>query len=330
MNLREIIPMVDADRHAFPERKERGAYFLVGPTASGKTAVSHFLAMQQGAVILSADSMLVYKGMDIGTAKPTEKERAEISYFGLDLVAPGDNFSVGAYLEHAAEAFETAGRCGSNVFVTGGTGLYIKCLTEGLDETGAADPDSRSRAESILENDGVSGLQQALKAAAPDRLAALKDPDNPRRLIRALELAWKGQPLNRKWSAKPVVPFVGLAVEPETLLQRIRDRVQTMYEEGLLEEAESLRKGERPLSETARHAIGYEEAFDLLDGKKTRSEAMEMTIRRTRRLAKRQMTWFRGQANVKWIDVGAGDSTESIAAKVAACWKQYGRTLVNF
>lgn len=305
------------------------AFFLVGPTASGKSAIAQHIAEKHRYGILSADSMLVYRGMDIGTAKPTAAERAGVPYFGMDLADPREPFSVGEYVKHAAHAFAEARRGGIELIVAGGTGLYIKCLTEGLDRARAADPVARARANDILEREGLEGLQKALAGADPRRYAALQDPRNPRRLIRALELAWASEPVRRSWAAKPAIPVAGLAPEPEFLRKTIRARVEMMYKQGLLDEAARLSKDCGTLSETARHAIGYEEAFAVLDGRYDVGEAMDVTARRTWQLARRQMTWFRHQANVEWVATGASVSVEAAAARVADIWKQHGRVTVH-
>lgn len=326
--------MADPDKDSRARHRDSGtahsAYFLVGPTASGKTAIAQHLAETRGMGVLSADSMLVYRGLDIGTAKPSRAERKRVPYFGVDLVEPHEAFSVGTYLKFAGAAFEEARAKPCNLIVAGGTGLYVKCLTEGLDPASEADAGQRARADSILEAEGVEGLQRALQEAAPDRYRSLSDRRNPRRLIRALELAWKGEPLRRSWSDRPRAPLVGLMLDPDVLKKRIRTRVREMYEGGLLDEARRLKKdAATPLSGTARHAIGYAEAFEVIENHRSLEEAMKKTEQRTCRLAKKQVTWFRHQAFVEWIPVEDGASVAELAAQVAAYWEKHGPTPVH-
>lgn len=325
--------MADSSQDSRTQRRDSGksssAYFLVGPTASGKTAIAQHLAETRGMGVLSADSMLVYRGLDIGTAKPSRAERERVPYFGVDLVEPHEAFSVGAYLKAAVAAFEEASAKQYNLIVAGGTGLYVKCLTEGLDPASEADSGQRSRAEGILEAEGVEGLQRALQEAAPERCHSLSDRRNPRRLIRALELAWKGEPLRRSWAGRPCTPLVGLMLDADVLKKRIRTRVREMYEGGLLDEARRLKEASTPLSGTARHAIGYAEAFEVIENRRSLEEAMKKTEQRTCRLAKKQATWFRHQAFVEWIPVEDGASVAELAAQVAAYWEKHGPTPVH-
>lgn len=303
------------------------AFFLVGPTACGKTEIAQRLAEQEGRGILSADSMLVYRGMDVGTAKPSAEERGGIPYGGLDLVEPAESFSVGRYMEAARKFLEEARRAGRGTIVAGGTGLYVKCLTEGLDTLPEEDPSLRLELEQCLAERGIEGLQEELRRVDESRLEGLKDPLNPRRLIRAIELARHQAGKPASWGGQPEVPLVGLSMEPGMLAKRIEARVERMYGQGLLDEAAGLRE-RAGLSKTALQAIGYAEAFGVLDGALSVGEAMFRTVVRTRQLAKRQMTWFRGQARVEWVAVERGMRLEETADAVATCWRKYGATPV--
>ncbi|HPG01248.1 MAG TPA: tRNA (adenosine(37)-N6)-dimethylallyltransferase MiaA [Kiritimatiellia bacterium] len=303
------------------------AYFLVGPTACGKTEIAQRIAKREGWGILSADSMLVYRGMDIGTAKPTAEERDGVSYGGLDLVDPSESFSVGRYVTVARSYLEEARQAGRATIVAGGTGLYVKCLTEGLAPLPEEDPVLRNRLEECLEARGVEGLQDELRRLDEARLRELKDPLNPRRLIRAIELAHHRADRRPAWAGRPDVPLVGLFMEPGMLAKRIEARVAQMYEHGLLDEAADLRE-RVALSKTALQAIGYAEAFSVLDGKLSVGEAMYHTAVRTRQLAKRQMTWFRRQARVEWVTVERGMRADDVAEAVSMLWRTYGATPV--
>ena len=304
------------------------AFFLVGPTAAGKSAVAQHIAEAQDWNILSADSMLVYREMDIGTAKPSKDERARVVYGGLDLENPDKPFNVGQYIEHACGFLNEAFAREKQSIVTGGTGLYVKCLTEGLAQLPPADPALRVWAEALLEKDGIAALQKVLQERDTVRYEALKDKNNPRRLIRALELVGQEPGNTKTWSTEPSVPMIGLAVDPELLAANIRTRVRRMYDSGLLDEVDRLLLSYTKLSETASQAIGYAEAIAVRQGLMTLDDAMARTVVRTRQLAKRQMTWFRHQANVIWISVGKNSMIEQVAGQVLARWKQYGQTPV--
>ena len=302
------------------------AFILVGPTAAGKTAVAQRLAECRQADILSADSMLVYRGMDIGTAKPSLAERKGIRYWGVDVAEPSQAFNVACYLEEARRCFEASEKTGRPVIVVGGTGLYIRALLEGIDQLPAIPAGSRARWQAVFDQDGVAGLQSALKSRNPLWLSGMADPANSRRLIRALELVeagCAGPPAS--WAAgKPAAVIAGLDVDPDALRSRIECRVRTMYEEGLLNEVQALLDGVWDPSGTAAQAIGYAEAIACLKGTLTQEAAMEETSRRTRQLAKRQRTWFRHQLNLSWVPVADGLSLDEIAGQVSSVWDQTG------
>ena len=304
------------------------AYFLVGPTAVGKTAVAQWIAERYGFEILSADSMLVYRSMDLGTAKPAAEERRRVRYWGVDVVSAGQPFNVVRYVEEARRCFESAMARGARVIVVGGTGLYVKALTEGLVPTPAPDEASRQRWQRILEARGVEGLQEELRVRNPAWLAALPDAGNSRRLLRALECVEAGvEAPTRTWRAPGESPeVVGLLMPREELHERIAVRVRSMYAPGLLEETRQLLAEGLEASPTAVQAVGYAEAAACLGGLLTREAAIEKTIQRTRQLAKRQMTWFRHQFSVKWIETPAGHGVEEIAQQVLACWEAGGPT----
>ncbi|AKJ64129.1 tRNA (adenosine(37)-N6)-dimethylallyltransferase MiaA [Kiritimatiella glycovorans] len=302
-----------------PEEERPPVSVLVGPTAAGKSATAHRIACRRNAVVVSADAMNVYRGMDIGTAKPDQSERGEVTYLGVDLVDPSESFSVGDYLRRVAPGVRAAVEAGREIIVAGGTGLYVRCLLEGLSDAPAADEAFRRWAD----RQDAPALRRELERLDPDALAALADPENPRRLVRAIECARAGH-TKRTWARLPPGPPVaGLTMDRAVLHERIAGRIETMYAQGLLEEARRLRQG--PLSSTAREAIGYREAFDVLDGACSLREAAERTRIRTRRLARRQMTWFRHQLRVEWVDMGDGPDPGVAEEGVQKIWEQYGR-----
>ncbi len=351
--------------HESGQNPMSAAWFLVGATAVGKTAVAQYLAERTGATILSTDAMLVYRGMDIGTAKPSLQERGPVRYLGLDLANPDESFSTGAWLQGVrAElavarqvTFAEAGAPAAGLIAVGGTGLYVRALTQGL-EASAADPARRHYWQERLAQEGLASLQRELTARVPAALAAgLVDGRNPRRVIRALEHLEQHGALPTGWHAATVPQVVGLRLPRAALHQRIEARVRKMFDDGLLAEVEELRRrypvwqrcGEAPaLAEpgayaqaagaaggppeslaTARQAIGYAEASDLLDKRLTREQAMQQMVIRTRQLAKRQETWFRHQAEVRWIDLTPHETVAAVASRVLAAWSAHGPTPIR-
>ena len=300
------------------------AHFLVGPTASGKSAVAQYLALlgRPPRPILSADSMTIYRGMDVGTAKPEAADRAAVPSFGFDLVDPDRPFSVGDWLAAVRAAAPAIAACGAPPIVVGGTGPYVKCLTEGLDSA-PVDPVHRAAAEALLNAEGLEALQAATRALNPEEFAKLRDPENPRRVVRAYELLASGQPLPVV-EERPRPKLAGLALAPDELRARIARRARQMFAYGLVEEVRALRAKYPTLSDTARHAIGYAEAARVLDGQIPEEEAIRLVAIRTGQYAKRQMTWFRHQADVVWIEVGPRDGIERLAGKVQAVWRTHG------
>jgi tRNA dimethylallyltransferase len=305
---------------------EHSAFFLVGPTAAGKSAVAQHLAETGGLDIISADSMMVYRGLDIGTAKPSPADRAKVRYWCMDVVRPGDRFSVGDFRRLAEAALSDIAAHGRRVIVVGGTGLFIKSLTDGLRPLPASNPERCAYWERVLAAEGPDRLLQILRAKSPALLDSLRDPRNPRRLIRALELAERGVTRSDVSWRRPSPRVIGLALPMDVLTTRIRSRVVEMYRRGLLDEARRLMQEGLQTSPTALQAIGYAEAIACLRGECSREDAMERTILRTRQLAKRQFTWFRHQANVKWVEVAADTPVTEAAARVKELWNACGPT----
>ena len=300
------------------------AHVIAGPTASGKSAVAQLLAERHGLRILSADSMLVYRGMDIGTAKPSASERGRVIYAGLDLATPGEPFNTALYLQAVARELSAPG-WDRPFLLTGGTGLYIKSLLHGFDPPDAPDPALRAELDDLYAREGVPGLRARLAAIDPQALAALADPGNPRRLIRAIEIAGRTDARPRSWAIPvEIPPILGLAVTPDLLAARIARRVDRMFDDGLFEETARLR-AEFPLwSPTALQAIGYAEAAAVLDGALSQDVARERIAARTRQLAKRQRTWLRNQEQVDWLEVPADIPVEELADRVWARLQQTG------
>jgi tRNA dimethylallyltransferase len=295
---------------------------LVGPTASGKSDIAHLVARRLNLGIISADAMMVYRGMSIGTAKPTPEERGAIPYLGLDLTTHDQSFSVFDYLR-AMEQGMSGAEPGAAWMVAGGTGLYVRALVQGLDDDPGEDLVVRREAEMVLSDGGFEALKTWCCDRQPDLPAQLPPGDlaNPRRWIRAVERGISrpdGAPVHA-----PLTCVVGLRREKMDLEARIRRRVDLMYASGFLDEVRTLRRANPVFSPTASMAIGYAEAMAVLDGKTTQREAMEQTVIRTRQYAKRQMTWFRHQVPTRWIDVHATDDVATLADRVIECMQHH-------
>jgi tRNA dimethylallyltransferase len=302
-------------------RSAAGAWILAGATATGKSAVCQQIAEREGLEILSADSMLVYRGMDIGTAKPSPAERGDVPYHGIDLVTPDCPFSVGAWAVAARAAAAIPRE--KPLLVTGGTGLYIRALTGGLD-SGASDPRRREHWRRIFQQEGAEALRRAIRARLDPAPAGLDGERNPRRLIRTLEHLDCAGRLPDNWKRQPQPPIVALTLPADALHARIRRRVEAMFARGLLEETEHLRQLYPLWSETAARAIGYAEALAVLEGGLSREAAVERICVRTRQLAKRQTTWFRHQHQTLWCEIQERDSVETTAEKVLQLWAKHG------
>lgn len=309
----------------------RTAWVLIGPTATGKTAVANELARRMGADVLSADSMLVYTGMNIGTAKPTPAEYVGLVLHGIDLVPPDTTFSVGAWIEAARAAFASAAAHDRALIVAGGTGLYINALLRGLDAP-PADAALRAQLTALHAEGGITALQAEAEARSPGSVATLADPMNPRRLIRLVERLAAAPSLtgglNRVACQANIV--AGLFVKPEVLAMRIATRIEQMFASGLLDEVVALRARYPHFSKTASLGIGYAEAMAILDGEMTQEAATARIALRTRHLAKRQRTWFRHQLDVEWVAGPADEADVPRAAdEVMEVWKRHGKTIVH-
>ncbi|HCU72918.1 MAG TPA: tRNA (adenosine(37)-N6)-dimethylallyltransferase MiaA [Chloroflexi bacterium] len=279
---------------------------LCGPTASGKSAAALRLAEHMPVEIVSADSRQIYRGMDVGTAKPTTHEREAVPHHLIDVVDPDETFNAYRFSKLADKAISSIRTRGNTPIVVGGTGFYIKALLGDL-PLGETPPDPEIRAKLLeqLETRGLDTLVKQLEAIDPNRAASI-DANNPRRVLRALEIAIaqskKVRSHNNRFKETKLQAHVfGLSVKPQTLRDRISVRVVKMYASGLLEEAASLRKSGYGNDLASMSGIGYREALACLDGTLSCDEASEQTIIRTRQYARRQRTWFRHQLSVQWL-----------------------------
>lgn len=286
--------------------------FLVGPTAVGKTALALELAEALGAEIVSLDSMQVYRGMDLGTAKPSAEERARVPHHCLDLVGPEERYDVSRYRVDAEAAEARLAAAGKRALFVGGTGLYLKVLTQGLFEGPPADLALRAELEARARSEGSARLHEELRARDPASAARLH-PNDEKRVVRALEvLLQTGRTLSdwqREWGfhgeAPPARParIVGLALEFEALEGRIRARIEAMLAAGWVAEARAIAAGPG-FGPSAIQALGYREVLALGRGELTRAECVARVTQLTRRFAKKQHTWYRSFPSIHWLAPG--------------------------
>jgi tRNA dimethylallyltransferase len=284
---------------------------IAGATATGKTGlaidVAERLAGEGIATeVISADSRQVYRGLDIGTAKATLAERRGIPHHGLDLVDPDQLFTVADFAGHARGVLaELAGRRQRTVAIlAGGTGLYLRAVARGIaTDVLPSDADVRARLEAEFLAVGLDPLVERLRAVAPRRAAAI-DTANPRRVVRALEIAEVsgGEPeLPAPRGYDGPLAWIGLQVEPDIHRRWIAERARAQFDAGLVDEARALRERYDPAL-PAFSAIGYREAWAVLDGQLNREQAIAEDSRRNQAFAKRQRTWFRAEPDITWLD----------------------------
>ena len=298
---------------------------ISGPTGVGKTGLSLKLAARYGAHVVNADSLQVYRYMDIGTAKPTPEEQAAAVHHLLDVVDPDENFDAAAYLGLARPLIDDLVRQGIPILVVGGTGLYLRSLVQGLFEGPGRDPAVRSRLEAEAKEHGREALHARLEKADPTTAARLHPRDKVR-VVRALEVyELTGRPISEfqaqhRLGDKPYeVLFVCLNLPRQELYARIEARTLQMFDLGLLEEVESLlARGYSPDLKPLR-SIGYKEAVRHLQGRFSLEETIREIMKQTRRFAKRQLTWFRAQPEVHWVSPLATDHVEK---EVGRFWGQ--------
>ena len=279
-------------------------------------AVATRLGASPGFQIVAVDAMQVYRGMDIGTAKPTPADRAAVPHHGLDLIDPDHEFTVAQFGRAANAAIEQIRQSAGRPLLVGGTGLYLRSLTDPMQIPGTW-PDVRNALEAQLAaGEPIDQLHRQLAQLDP-AAAAKMQPANARRVVRALEVCLgSGRPFSAFGpgiDSYPTVPFmqVGLRWARPKLAERIERRVHRMMAEGLLDEVERLRTRWR-LSRTAAQALGYKELIEHLDGQVSLDHAVEQVIVRTRQFAVRQDRWFRRDPRVQWVDIEADPVTETV------------------
>ena len=293
---------------------------IVGPTASGKTALSIALAKELGSEIVSADSMQIYKGMDIGTAKPTVEEMQGIPHHMLSIIEPNEDYSVARYVSEASLIVDEILAKGKTPIIVGGTGLYIDSLVKGT-EFAELEEDKEYRSElfSLCEKEGAARLHKMLSEVDPERAAQIHE-NNVKRVIRALEVyKATGRTITEhdeeslKKPPKYDATYIGLMYEDrQKLYDRINLRVDLMEKAGLLREVEEiLASGVSPQA-TSMQAIGYKELVSYFEGRCSLEEAKEAIKQGSRRYAKRQMTWFKRNERTNWISADKAKNLSDI------------------
>lgn len=293
---------------------------VVGPTATGKSDLGIELALRLGGEVINADASQLYAGMDIGTAKVPVEDRRGVPHHQLDVLAVTDEASVAAYQQHSRADIDSVLSRGRVPVLVGGTGLYVRAATDVLDIP-PTDPQVRAAFERRLEAEGEQTLYAELQQR--DSAAAAKIlPSNGRRIVRALEvIQLTGRPFSatmpKREFLRPTV-LLGLDADRDLLDERIGRRVERMWADGLLDEVRGLEPLGLRHGRTASRAIGYSQALAQLDGDLTAAEAIDDTARATRRLARRQFSWFRADPRVVWLPHDAPDLVEAALAAVHA------------
>ena len=297
--------------------KENKVLILVGPTAVGKTDVSIHIARKLGGDIVSADSRQVYKYMDIGTAKPTHEQLDSVQHHFINVREPDQFYSAGEYGREARNCVYGLLRNGIVPVVVGGSGFYIQALVDGLFAPSVSDLAVKEKWHKKIETDGVDSVFAALEKVDPVSAKRLH-PNDIQRVVRALEVYdLTGEPISKYQKGQedaadfqPV--FVGLTRERSELYSRIEYRVDEMFKDGLLEEVESLKKQGFDGSLNALKTVGYKEVFAYLNNELVFTEMVDTIKKNTRRYAKRQLTWFRKDSRIQWLDIDRLSETQIV------------------
>ena len=300
---------------------------LVGPTASGKTTISLILGQLLRGEVVSADSRQVYRYMDIGTAKPSTDDRARIPHHCIDIRLPSEDFSAGEYGTLAQGAIREILARGKLPLLVGGSGLYVRAAVDGLFEGPQKDPEVRVQLEERLERRGIEDLMAELRRVDPVTASKI-DVTKPRRVLRALEVFQvTGVPLSaHHLEQRPIEGYravhVGLLWYREKLNRRIDRRVDEMMEQGFYEEVKALKAKGFDTACNALNTVGYKELFDVLNGERGFTTVPELIKQNTRRYAKRQMTWFRADRRIHWVEASEVKGAAELAQEIARIFRE--------
>ena len=305
---------------------------IAGPTASGKTALSIALAKELNGEIVSCDSMQVYKRMDIGTAKPTLEEMDGIPHHMLSVAEPWEDFSVGKYVAMATPILDDILTRGKTAIIAGGTGLYMDALIRGNAFAPVPSTGRREELEQLAQTHGIEAVIAQLRKVDPESAERLH-PSDQKRIIRAMEVYLEtGQTITEHNRATQQLPprytplwFALEDASRATLYARIDRRVESMLEQGLLPEIQSLLDEGVPENTTAMQAIGYKEFVDVLMGRSSMQTATELVQQSSRKYAKRQLTWFRRNQSIHWLCREENEDTQQILAKARQIITQYDK-----
>ena len=305
---------------------------IAGPTASGKTALSIALAEELNGEVISCDSMQVYKGMDIGTAKPSVEERKGIPHHMLDVAEPWEDFSVSRYCEMATPIIEDILARGKTAIIAGGTGLYMDALIRGNTFAPYPSTGRREELEETADREGIASVLCKLKEVDPESAARLHLSDR-KRIIRAMEVYLEtGETITahneRTKTIPPRFSPVWFALEDENrqdLYDRIDRRVEQMLQQGLIDEIQGLLKNGIPAKCTAMQAIGYKEFLAALSGEISMEAAVAQVKQSSRHYAKRQLTWFRRNESIHWLRRAPGDDTEKILSQARQYLEEFDK-----
>jgi len=302
---------------------------ITGQTASGKERLAVEVAARLGGEILSADSMKVYRGMDIGTAKASAEQRAKAPHHLLDVADPGETFSAARWLELAEEVIADVHARGRVAIVSGGTPLYLKALLEGLFEGPSADAGVRAHLHEEADRRGTPALHERLSQVDPAAARRIH-PNDLRRIVRALEV-WElthapiselqGQWGSRTAAYRPLV--VAVRRDSGDLTSRITQRTRRMMDAGLIEEVRRLAARTDGLAKGPRQALGCADVLDFLDGRLSEEELAPAIVAHTRQFARRQMTWLRRFEGIEWLDAAPGADAATLAGRVVELWRQH-------
>lgn len=315
LNPKQLLPSIDT---------QVNRYFLLGPTASGKTAVALQAAPALAAEIVSMDSMLVYRGMDLGTAKPSAEEQAVVPHHLIDLVEASEDFSVAKYLQATERVERDLAARGKNALYVGGTNLYLKALTAGLLEVPEASPELRKQLRSEWDSEGGAQRIRAELQQVDPQLLAKVHPNDAQRLLRGLEVhRTTGRSLSdwqQQWRDRATLeePAVALNWPRQVLRERVELRFDQMLKAGFVDEIQAIQAA-GGFSRTAAKALGYRQVLEYLDGSSTLDAARQSAITLTRTYIRRQMTWLRSFPDLQWVEMARDEqprAVEQVAAEV--------------
>ncbi len=280
---------------------------IVGPTGIGKSEVAVLLAEKINAEIISADSMQIYKYMDIGTAKPSINELKKIHHHLIGHIHPQNHYNAYEYIQDANKAIIEIRKRLKNIIITGGTGMYLKAFLNGIIKDEKIDSGIREELENIVIDKGIEPLLEELKEVDPEKFKQLKHNDH-RRIIRAVEFFRINKvaisTLQTNWNNSVLddIILIGLNMDRSLLYKRIESRVDKMMSQGFLDEVQELKNMNLPSNISCMQAIGYKELFSYLNGELSLENAVSLVKRNSRRYAKRQLTWFRKVDNINWVE----------------------------